>query len=83
LCYAYVMENIDVQVNLYSMSEALEFLERLHLKISDTWLRKRMESAHLKVYHIGKSDFVTEPDLYRLASIPRSKPGPKPKKTKR
>lgn len=75
------MENFNVQVNLYSMSEALEFLAGLKLKISDTWLRKRMESAHLRIYHIGKSDFFTETDLYRLASMPKLKPGPKPKKT--
>jgi hypothetical protein len=73
------MENIHVQVNLYSMPQALVFLKGLNLTISDTWLRKRMKSANLKVYHIGKSDFVTETDLYRLSLIPRSKPGPKQK----
>jgi hypothetical protein len=76
------MENFNMQVNLYSMSEALVFLEGLNLKISDTWLRKRMESANLKIYHIGKSDFVTETDLYRLATLPRTKRGPKQIKTK-
>ena len=72
------MENL--QVNLYSMSEAKEFLKRLGVTISDTWLRKRMEFENLKVYHIGKSDFFTETDLYRFAIIPRSRRGPKSNK---
>ena len=74
------MEIIQVPVNLYSVPQALVFLEGLNLKISDTWLRKRMKDANLMVYHIGKSDFVTETDLYRLSHLPRSKPGPKPKR---
>jgi len=73
------MDAIHVPVTLYSVPQALVFLAGLNLKISDTWLRKRMGSANLKVYHIGKSDFVTETDLYRLSLLPRSKPGPKPK----
>ncbi len=73
------MDVIHVPVTLYSVPQALVFLEGLNLKISDTWLRKRMESANLKVYHIGKSDFVTETDLYRLSLLPRTKPGPKKK----
>jgi len=73
------MDVIHVPVTLYSVPQALVFLEGRNLKISDTWLRKRMRSANLKVYHIGKSDFVTETDLYRLSLLPRSKPGPKPK----
>ena len=73
------MDVIRVPVNLYSVPQALVFLKGLHLKISDTWLRKRMKSANLTVYHIGKSDFVTETDLYRLSLLPRRKPGPKKK----
>ena len=73
------MDIIHVPVTLYSVPQALVFLEGLDLKISDTWLRKRMESANLKIYHVGKSDFVTETDLYRLSRLPRSKPGPKRK----
>jgi len=73
------MDIINVPVTLYSVPQALVFLKGLNLKISDTWLRKRMESANLKVYHVGKSDFVTETDLYRLFLLPRSKPGPKQK----
>lgn len=70
---------IHVPVILYSVPQALVFLEGLNLKISDTWLRKRMKSANLEIYHVGKSDFVTETDLYRLSILPRSKPGPKRK----
>ena len=76
-------ENIRVEVNLYSVSQALEFLKRLNVNISDTWLRKRMDSAELKIYHVGKTDFVTETDLYRLYLLPTSKPGPKPKRQRR
>ncbi len=71
-----------MQVNLYSTSEALEFLKGHRRKISDTWLRKLMKSANMKIYHIGKSDFFTETDLYHIASIPRPRRGPKSKKTK-
>lgn len=70
---------INVPVTLYSVPQALVFLERLDLKISGTWLRKRMRSANLEIYRVGNSDFVTETDLYRLSLLPRSKPGPKPK----
>ena len=73
------MDVIRVPVNLYSVPQALVFLKRLNLKISDTWLRTRMKSANLTVYHIGKSDFVTETDLYKLSLLPRTKPGPKKK----
>lgn len=66
-------------VKLYSVPQAIAFLERLDLRISDTWLRKRMKSANLELYRIGKSDFVTETDLYKLTLLKRSKPGPKPK----
>ncbi len=74
------MDIIQVPVTLYSVPQALVFLEGLNIRISDTWLRKRMKSANLEVYHIGKSDFVTETDLYKLSRLPKSKPGPKPKK---
>jgi len=73
------MDITHVPVNLYSVPQALVFLEGLNLKISGTWLRKRMKAANLQIYHVGKSDFVTETDLYRLSMLPRSKPGPKPK----
>lgn len=73
------MDNIHVPVTLYSVPQAQIFLEELNLKISDTWLRKRMRDANLSIYHIGKSDFVTETDLYKLARLPRPKPGPKQK----
>ena len=73
------MDSILVPVALYSVPQALAFLEGLDLRISDTWLRKRMKSANLKVYRIGNSDFVTETDLYKLSLLPKSKPGPKQK----
>ena len=73
------MDIMHVPLTLYSVPQALVFLEGLNLKISDTWLRKRMKSANLEIYHVGKSDFVTETDLYRLSRLPRSKPGPKRK----
>jgi hypothetical protein len=74
------MDIIHVPVTLYSVPQALVFLEGLNLRISDTWLRKRMKSANLKVYHIGKSDFVTETDLYKLSLLQKTKPGPKQKR---
>ncbi len=73
------MDSIRVPVTLYSVPQALAFLEGLNLRRSDTWLRKRMKSANLEVYRIGNSDFVTETDLYKLSLLPKSKPGPKPK----
>ena len=73
------MDGIHVPVTLYSVPQALVFLEKFSLRRSDTWLRKRMKSANLEVYRIGNSDFVTETDLYRLSLLPTSKPGPKPK----
>ena len=45
--------------------------------MSDTWLRKRMKAGKLKIYRVGKTEFVTETDLYRLFLLPRAKPGPK------
>jgi hypothetical protein len=76
------MEQINVQVNLYSTCEALEFLKEHQRNISGTWLRKLIKSAKLKVYHIGKSDFFTEADLFQIANAPRPRRGPKSKKTK-
>lgn len=71
------MDNIRIPVNLYSVSQALTFLEGLGLKMSDTWLRKRMKDEKLEIYRVGKTEFVTETDLYRLSLLPRGKPGPK------
>lgn len=74
------MDSIHVPVTLYSVPQALAFLEKgFNLRRSDTWLRKQMKSANLEVYRIGNSDFVTEIDLYKLSLLPKSKPGPKPK----
>jgi len=73
------VDNIRIPVNLYSVSQALTFLEGLGLKLSDTWLRKRMKDERLEIYRVGKTEFVTETDLYRLSLLPRSKPGPKKK----
>ncbi|GAH72688.1 unnamed protein product, partial [marine sediment metagenome] len=70
---------IRIPVNLYSVSQALTFLEGLGLKLSDTWLRKRMKDEKLEIYRVGKTQFVTETDLYRLSLLPREKPGPKKK----
>lgn len=73
------MDNIRIPVTLYSVSQALTFLESLNLKISGTWLRKRMRDEKLEIYKVGNSEFVTETDLYKLSRLPRSKPGPKKK----
>jgi len=73
------VNNIRIPVNLYSVSQALTFLEGLGLKLSDTWLRKRMKDEKLEIYRVGKTEFVTETDLYRLSLLPRAKPGPKKK----
>ena len=74
------MDNIRIPVNLYSVSQALMFLEGLGIKMSGTWLRKRMKAENLDIYRVGKTEFVTETDLYRLSLLPRAKPGPKKKK---
>jgi len=71
-----------VPVTLYSVSQALTFLEAHGLKRSDTWLRKRMKTAGLEIYRVGKTEFVIETDLYRLSLLPRVKPGPKKKERK-
>jgi hypothetical protein len=73
------MESIQIPISLYSVPQALIFLERLDLKRSDTWLRNRMRDENLMIYHVGKSDFVTETDLYKLSLLPKLKRGPKEK----
>ena len=73
------MDIIRVPVTLYSVPQALVFLKGLNLTISGTWLRKRMKFAELKIYRVGRSDFVTETDLYKLSLLPKLKPGPKKK----
>jgi len=73
------MDSIQVQITLYSVPQALTFLERLDLRRSDTWLRKQMREQKLSIYRVGNSDFVTETDLYRLSRLPVLKRGPKKK----
>ena len=73
------MNSIQIPVTLYSVDQALAFLEELNLKRSDTWLRNRMRNEKLAIYRVGNSDFVTETDLYKLSLLPKSKPGPKQK----
>lgn len=72
------MDTIEVPVKLYSVSQALVFLkDNFELEISDTWLRTLMQRSDLKLYRVGRSDFVTETDLYKLSLLPKQKPGPK------
>lgn len=73
------MDSIQIPITLYSVPQALSFLEGLDLKRSDTWLRNRMKDEKLVIYRVGNSDFVTETDLYKLSRLPKSKPGPKQK----
>lgn len=73
------MKSIKIPVTLYSVDQALAFMEGLGLERSDTWLRKRMRDKKLGIYRVGNSDFVTETDLYRLSRFPVLKPGPKKK----
>ena len=73
------MDSIQIPITLYSVPQALAFLEGLDLKRSDTWLRNRMRDEKLVIYRVGNSDFVTETDLYKLSRLPKSKPGPKQK----
>ena len=73
------MDSIQIPITLYSVPQALAFLEGLDLKRSDTWLRNRMRDEKLVIYRVGNSDFVTETDLYKLSRLPKSKPGPKRK----
>ena len=73
------MDGIQLQITLYSVTQALAFLKTLNVEWSDTWLRKRMKDERLEIYRVGKSDFVTEADLYKLSRLPKSKPGPKRK----
>jgi hypothetical protein len=77
------IDNIRVEVQFYSMSQALEFMKKRDVDISDTWLRKRMIEENLHIYRVGKTDFVTETDLYRIFLILTSKSGKKLKKIKR
>ncbi len=79
------MENVNsicVEVNLYSVTQALDFLKKHGVNISDTWLRKRMISEDLSIYRVGKTNFVMETDLYRLYMLVKSKPGLKMRKQK-
>ncbi len=73
------MDSIKFEITLYSVTQALTFLETLNVKWSDTWLRKRMKDEKLEMYRVGKSNFVTEADLYKLSRLPKPKPGPKRK----
>jgi len=73
------MDRIQIPITLYSVPQALAFLEGFDLKRSDTWLRNRMRNEKLVIYRVGNSDFVTETDLYKLSRLPKSKPGPKKK----
>ncbi len=77
------IDNIRVEVQFYSMSQALEFLKSRDIDISDTWLRKRMIDEDLHIYRVGKTNFVTETDLYRIFLILTSNSGKKSKKIKR
>lgn len=74
---------IHVPINLYSVTQALAFLEEFELERSDTWLRNHMKAAKLKIYRIGNSDFITETDLFRISRLPQLKRGPKPKGDRR
>lgn len=76
------MDNIQVQITLYSVEQAVAFLQELKLKRSDTWLRKQMRAHKLAIYRVGNSDFVTETDLYKLSRLPPLKRGPKKRETK-
>lgn len=73
------MDNIQIPITLYSIEQALRFLEDFGIKRSDTWLRNRMKEAKLSIHRVGNSDFVTELDLYKLTRLPKPKRGPKPK----
>jgi hypothetical protein len=69
---------IEIQVKLYSISQALTFLEGLGAKKhSGTWLREQMKKLNLELYLVGHSSFVTETDLYKISRIKPVKPGPK------
>ncbi len=65
------MDSIQIPVTLYSVPQALKFLQELNLERSDTWLRNRMRDEKLSIYRVGNSDFVTEADLYRLFRLSR------------
>ncbi len=74
-----IVDSIRIPITLYSVAQALAFLKTLNVEWSDTWLRKRMKDENLEMYRVGKSNFVTEADLYKLSRLPKSKPGPKRK----
>lgn len=78
--YTEKMEGIQIPITLYSVPQALAFLEEFDFKRSDTWLRNRMRDEKLVIYRVGNSDFVTETDLYKLSRLPKSRPGPKQKR---
>lgn len=69
------MGGIRVSVTLYSVPQALVFLKKHDLKRSDTWLRNRLKQERLRTYRVGRSDFITEADLYKLSLSPKSKRG--------
>jgi hypothetical protein len=73
------VDSIRIPITLYSVAQATAFLETLDIKWSDTWLRKRMKDEKLVMYRVGKSDFVTEADLYRLSRLSKLKLGSKRK----
>ncbi len=73
------MDSIQIPITLYSIEQALSFLERFDLKRSGTWLRNQMKKEQLEIYRVGNSDFVTEIDLYKLSILPKPKLGPKMK----
>lgn len=73
------MDSVKFQITLYSVTQAVAFLKTLDVKWSDTWLRKRMKDENLVMHRVGKSNFVTEADLYKLSRLPKPKLGPKRK----
>ena len=60
------MDDIRIEVTLYSVPQALVFLKKHDLTLSDTWLRNRLRREHIAIYRVGKTDFVTETDLYKF-----------------
>ncbi|OGO40046.1 MAG: hypothetical protein A2147_07045 [Chloroflexi bacterium RBG_16_57_8] len=68
------LETIQIPVTLYSVPQALVFLGKLGVHLSDTWLRKRMRDENLRIHQVGRTDFVTETDLYKLSLAVQSKP---------
>ncbi len=60
------MDDIRIEVTLYSVPQALAFLKKHDLTLSDTWLRNRLKREHIHIYRVGRTDFVTETDLYKF-----------------